>query len=257
MRIIKTPSPNFSARPENISIDTIVLHYTGMKSTKEAIRRMCDASTEVSCHYCISEQGDIFQLVDDESKAWHAGKSFWRGRENINNYSIGIEIANNGHEWGYRPFEEEQIDSVISLCKNLIEKYEIKPFNIVGHSDIAPDRKEDPGEFFPWKLLADESIGLWHDVVIEDAEYSKEYDLSDKAVIEKIYKKLSVIGYKAGSPTEYDLYNKKSIIAFYRRFIPQRIQLCSNHRYPEIVKWDKISDLVADSVIEGIRDRLK
>ncbi len=256
MRIIKTPSPNFSERPEKAKIDTIVLHYTGMKSSKEALRRMCDPATEVSAHYCISEKGDIYQLVEDDSKAWHSGKSFWRGRDNINNYSIGIEIANYGHEWGYRPFEDEQIDSVINLCKSLIEEYDIKPYNVVGHSDIAPERKEDPGELFPWKLLADEGIGLWHDVSV-NPEYKSEYDLSDKEVINNIYKKLSVIGYKCGSVSDFDLNNRKSVAAFYRRFIPERIKSCQNLRNPEIIKWDLASDIIADAMILKIREVLK
>lgn len=257
MRIIRTPSPNFSERPENAAIDTIVLHYTGMKSTKDAIQRMCDPATEVSAHYCVSEKGEIYQLVDDESKAWHAGKSFWRGRENINNYAIGIEIANPGHEWGYKPFGDEQIEAVIGLCKDLTEKHEIKPFNVVGHSDVAPERKEDPGELFPWKRLAREDIGIWHGITLNGTDYVNEDDLKDKEIINNICKKLSVIGYKCGSTNEFDITNRKAVIAFYRRFLPERIMLCKNRENPEIVKWDQVSDTIADAVIQKIREILK
>lgn len=254
MKIIKTPSPNFSSRPDNAKIDTIVLHYTGMKSTKAALDRMCNPDFEVSAHYCIAEDGRIYQLVEDDSKAWHAGKSFWRGRENINNYSIGIEIANPGHEWGYKPFEEEQIDSVIELCKELIENYDIKPGNIVAHSDIAPERKEDPGELFPWQLLAEEGVGIWHDITAADYNYDKPYDFAKEKNFSDVHKKLSEIGYKCGSAKEWDEKNEKAVTAFYRRFIPERIKLSKNHRYPENIKWDQISDTIADSIINCIKE---
>ncbi len=258
MKITKIPSPNFSNRPENSSIDCIILHYTGMKSTKEALKRMCDTEAEVSCHYLIAENGEIIQLVDDEFKAWHAGKSFWQGRENLNNNSIGIEISNFGHQWGYKPFEEEQIEAVIELCKHLIENYNIKPQNILGHSDIAPSRKEDPGELFPWKLLADEGIGLWYDFEIGKANYKKQIELTKdlenlkKEDVILIQEKLSKIGYKIGKKSILDEQTLKAIIAFYRRFIPQRILMCNNKQHPEYIGWDELSNTVADNLINKI-----
>ncbi|MDX1949400.1 MAG: N-acetylmuramoyl-L-alanine amidase [Rickettsiales bacterium] len=259
MKITKIPSPNFSNRPETAEIDTIILHYTGMKSTKEALQRMCDINTEVSCHYLIAENGEIIQLVDDEFKAWHAGKSHWAGRENLNNYSIGIEISNLGHEWGYKPFEDEQIDSLIELCKSLVQNYNIKPQNILGHSDIAPVRKEDPGELFPWKLLADEGVGLWYDFEVGKAEYKNIINISENPTSEitkqniiNIQKKLKQVGYNVGKAGALDEATNKAIIAFYRRFIPQRILMCKNKRYPEYIAWDELSNTIADNIIGKI-----
>ncbi len=160
MKIIQHPSPNCNPR-DGHEIDMLVLHYTGMKSGANALDRMCDATAEVSAHYMIEEDGRIFQLVDEEMRAWHAGKSYWRGHTNINQRSIGIEIVNPGHEFGYRPFPEVQMQSVIWLCKDIVARRKIPARNVVGHSDVAPTRKEDPGELFDWKRLAEEGIGLF------------------------------------------------------------------------------------------------
>ncbi len=191
-------SPNFNER--KLDIDMIVLHYTGMQSFEEALNRLCDKNAEVSCHYLIAMNGDIYSLVDEAKRAWHAGISSWQGIKDINSRSIGIEIENKGHDFGYHKFPEIQINSLINLCHKLIKKYNIKPINIVGHSDVAPERKEDPGEFFPWDLLNQNGIGI----------YSKEFlppptDFDLKKGLEKI---------------GYDISNlDKTIIAFKRRFI--------------------------------------
>lgn len=161
MHIIQQPSPNFDTRPANLNIDMLVLHYTGMKTGKEALDRLCDPEAEVSAHYLIEEDGQVFQLVDEQHRAWHAGVSYWRGQTNINARSIGIEIVNPGHEWGYRPFPDVQIQSVTQLCKGILDRHPIEARNVVGHSDVAPSRKEDPGELFPWQKLAQDGIGLW------------------------------------------------------------------------------------------------
>jgi N-acetylmuramoyl-L-alanine amidase len=160
MKIIQHPSPNFNDR-EGHAVDMLVLHYTGMKSGLNAIDRMCDTTAEVSAHYMIEEDGRIFQLVDESMRAWHAGKSYWRGHTNINQRSIGIELVNPGHEFGYRDFPEVQMQSVIWLCKEILVRHDIPARNVVGHSDVAPVRKDDPGERFPWQRLAGEGIGLW------------------------------------------------------------------------------------------------
>ena len=139
----------------------VVLHYTGMKTGEEALARLCDAEAKVSSHYLVEEDGRIFRLVPEERRAWHAGKSFWRGDTDINSASIGIEIVNPGHEWGYRAFPDVQIDSVIALLSDIRERWEIPDGRILGHSDVAPSRKEDPGELFPWKRLAMAGHGLW------------------------------------------------------------------------------------------------
>ena len=156
--IIKRESPNFSSR-NGLKPSILVLHYTGMKSSDEALERLCDKRSEVSSHYVIDENGKIFQLVDENNCAWHAGVSYWRGNKNINNISIGIEIVNTGHEFGYVPFPQIQMESVLVLSKNILNKYNIEAVNVVGHSDVAPLRKSDPGELFDWKFLAKNGVG--------------------------------------------------------------------------------------------------
>ncbi len=152
LRWIDAPSPNFDARALPVSI--IVLHYTGMQSAEEAITRLRDPEAKVSSHWLVAEDGQIVRLVDEANRAWHAGKSRWRGVTDINSASVGIEIVNPGHEFGYRPFPDEQIESVIRLTAAIKNRYNITRGNIVGHSDIAPARKQDPGELFPWGKLA-------------------------------------------------------------------------------------------------------
>ncbi len=163
MNVIARPSPNFGDRDADGKIDILVLHYTGMQSAGAALARMCDPSAKVSAHYCIGEDGNVFQLVDDKQCAWHAGVSFWRGHEGVNQRSIGIELINPGHEFGYRAFPEPQMDSLLDLCGDVLSRHAIPPRNVVGHSDIAPSRKTDPGELFDWRMLAGEGIGLWPD----------------------------------------------------------------------------------------------
>lgn len=160
MQIIQKPSPNFDSR-DGQSVDMLVLHYTGMQSAEAALARLCDATAKVSAHYMVSEDGNIFQLVDENNRAWHAGVSYWRGNSNINQRSVGIEIVNKGHEFGYCPFPQAQMEAVASLCSDIVARHNIPPHNVVGHSDIAPTRKKDPGELFDWKLLADRGIGLF------------------------------------------------------------------------------------------------
>jgi N-acetylmuramoyl-L-alanine amidase len=158
---IPTPSPNHDARPDGVPIDMLVLHYTGMRTGAEAIARLCDPAAKVSSHYVIEEDGRVLALVPESRRAWHAGLSWWRGHAGLNDRSIGIEIVNPGHEWGYRPFPQAQIAAVIALCGDILARHPIPPRNVVAHSDIAPARKQDPGELFPWALLAAEGIGLW------------------------------------------------------------------------------------------------
>lgn len=152
MPIVETPSPNFNER--QLPISMIVLHYTGMQSADEALARLRDPTAEVSAHYLIDEDGTIHSLVDEAKRAWHAGKSHWRGITDVNSASIGIELVNPGHEFGYREFTEAQVDALIPLMQDIKDRYGITRGNIVGHSDIAPTRKQDPGELFPWWRLA-------------------------------------------------------------------------------------------------------
>lgn len=150
--IIETPSPNWDER--SLPISMLVLHYTGMQSAAEAIERLADPEAKVSAHYVIAEDGQIVRMVAEDKRAWHAGNSWWRGVTDINSASIGIEIVNPGHEFGYPPFPEEQLDALVPLVGAIVGRYGITRGNIVGHSDIAPARKRDPGELFPWNRLA-------------------------------------------------------------------------------------------------------
>ena len=152
MTILDTPSPNFDGR--TLPISMIVLHYTGMQDGPSALARLCDPEAKVSAHYLVEEDGTVRRLVAEESRAWHAGRSHWRGVEDVNSASVGIEIVNPGHEWGYRPFTDEQIDALVPLVAAIKERHGITRGNVVGHSDIAPARKRDPGELFPWSRLA-------------------------------------------------------------------------------------------------------
>lgn len=152
MDFIDTPSPNFDARALPVSM--VVLHYTGMIDGASAIARLSDPEAKVSAHYVVAEDGQVVRMVDEAHRAWHAGRSWWRGTSDINSASIGIEIVNPGHEFGYRPFPEAQIDAVIELLAGIMERHSITRGNVVGHSDVAPARKEDPGELFPWYRLA-------------------------------------------------------------------------------------------------------
>lgn len=158
MTVIDCPSPNFDAR--GLPISMLVLHYTGMADAASAIARLTDADAEVSAHYLVAEDGQILRMVDEEKRAWHAGRSFWRGITDINSASIGIEIVNPGHEFGYRPFPDEQIDALIPLVAAIVKRHGITRGNVVGHSDIAPARKQDPGELFPWARLAKLRLAL-------------------------------------------------------------------------------------------------
>ncbi|WP_420605655.1 N-acetylmuramoyl-L-alanine amidase [Novosphingopyxis sp.] len=156
MAMLWKPSPNFNERALPISM--LVLHYTGMKDADLAIERMTSADGGVSAHYCITEAGEIIQMVREEDRAWHAGKSYWCQITDVNSASIGIELVNPGHEWGYRPFPEAQMEALVPLVSELVQLYHIDACHVVGHSDIAPARKEDPGELFDWERLA--KLGL-------------------------------------------------------------------------------------------------
>ena len=150
--MIECPSPNFDDRDQAVSI--VVLHYTGMEDAASAIARLRDPEARVSCHYLIAEDGQVLRMVPEEKRAWHAGQSYWRGIQSLNAASIGIEIVNPGHEFGYRPFTPQQMDALVPLLAGIVERHQVPPANIVGHSDIAPARKQDPGELFDWALLA-------------------------------------------------------------------------------------------------------
>ncbi len=218
--IIKTYySVNFSKKVrKNKHIKLIVIHYTGMQSKIASIKRLSSRKHKVSCHYLIDRKGEILKMVDDNKVAWHAGKSKWKNYNNLNKCSIGIELVNKGHEFGYEEFTSLQVNNLIKLCKNLKKKYKIKNSNIVGHSDISPLRKQDPGEKFPWKKLQKNNIGVWYKKL-----QSKPSSLSDKKVKKLFFKNLFKIGYRyfhKNRRTEKDIFIIK---AFQRRFLPYKI----------------------------------
>ena len=158
MAMIDHPSPNFGERTSPVSM--LVLHYTGMETAEAAIARLADPDAGVSAHYVVDEDGTILRMVDEGKRAWHAGRSFWRGITDVNSASVGIEIVNPGHEFGYRPFPEAQIEALIPLVAKIKERHGITRGNVVGHSDVAPLRKQDPGELFPWHRLAKLRLAL-------------------------------------------------------------------------------------------------
>jgi len=158
-RRIERPSPNHDARDE--PVDMLVLHYTGMKTAQEALARLCDPASKVSAHYTIDRDGSVYAHVPEERRAWHAGASHWAGRNGVNGCSIGIELVNPGHEFGYVPFTDDQIESLIELARGIVSRHAIPARRVLAHSDVAPARKTDPGELFPWQRLAESRIGVW------------------------------------------------------------------------------------------------
>tara|TARA_B100002051_G_C16695433_1_gene617861 strand:+ start:857 stop:1567 length:711 start_codon:yes stop_codon:yes gene_type:complete len=212
MKIIKFYSPNFvkKKRPYN-SIKVLVIHYTGMQSERESINRLRNKNSEVSSHFLITQNGKVYRLVDDNRIAWHAGKSHWGKYKNLNKNSIGIELVNKGHKFGYTNFKKKQLLSLITVCKQLIKKYKIKKRNIVGHSDIAPSRKIDPGEKFPWKELANKKIGIWHNCKMDALKKFRKVNATSNDKI-KFSKYIYRMGYR------YSLKKHKVIKAFQRHF---------------------------------------
>lgn len=203
--IIDAPSPNFDERLLPVSM--LVLHYTGMETAEAAIARLRDPSAKVSCHYLVAEDGQVLRMVAEEKRAWHAGRSFWRGVTDINSASIGIEIVNPGHEFGYRPFSDEQVDALIPLVAAVVERYAIRPAYVVGHSDIAPTRKEDPGELFPWARFA--RLGLAAERPVRNLMDPRWTDGGFLLALERF---------------GYDVRDAKAAVrAFQRRFRPEHI----------------------------------
>jgi N-acetylmuramoyl-L-alanine amidase len=168
LRIRDLPSPNQDARPASTPIDMLILHYTGMRTAQEAIDRLRDPISRVSSHYVVDEDGAVLRLVPETRCAFHAGVSYWRGRSALNGRSIGIEVVNPGHAWGYRDFPVLQLAAVCDLCLAILSRHPIPARNVVAHSDVAPDRKQDPGEKFDWRSLAENGVGLWPDDVAGD-----------------------------------------------------------------------------------------
>lgn len=216
------PSPNHGERADGGPIDMLVLHYTGMPTEEGALSWLCDPASQVSCHYFVREDGRVFQLVDEARRAWHAGRSFWRGVTDVNSRSIGIEIANPGHEFGYRPFPNVQIEAVLDLCHDILGRRSIPPRNVVAHSDIAPDRKEDPGEFFPWERFAEEGIG--HCVAPTTIQGGRFFQRGDGGPpVAALQSMLGLYGYDCPATGVFDDRTATVVTAFQRHFRPERV----------------------------------
>ena len=231
--LVECRSPNHDARPA--AVDMLVLHYTGMKTAQEALARLCDPAAKVSAHYTIDTHGCVYRHVPEERRAWHAGASFWAGEANVNGRSIGIELVNPGHEFGYVPFTDDQIASLIELAQGIVARHAIPPARVLGHSDVAPARKTDPGELFPWQRLAENGIGLWPAILHPPLEGRGRQQKHDSAFAGRgskfaeqisgrgdIVANLARFGY--GVPPDVDVPLEAVVTAFQRHFRP----LCIN-----------------------------
>jgi N-acetylmuramoyl-L-alanine amidase len=212
--IVDRPSPNFNERG-GAPVDILVLHYTGMPTAEGALARLCDPEAKVSAHYTIDEDGTVYRHVDEAKRAWHAGTSYWDGERDINARSIGIEIVNPGHEFGYRDFPEAQIAALIELARGIVKRHPIPPPRVLGHSDVAPKRKIDPGERFPWASLAAAGIGVW--------PKHPRLDISRSIQVPEIQRDLAAFGYECPTTGVLDEDTRFAISAFQRHFRPKII----------------------------------
>ena len=213
-------SPNFTpVKRDKKKIKYLIFHYTGMKSDRSAIKKLTSQNSKVSSHYYISKNGNLIQLVPDLYTAWHAGRSTWKSDKLLNKNSIGIEISNPGHENGYEKFNRKQINCLIKLSKKIIKKYKIKKHHVLGHSDIAPLRKKDPGEKFPWKFLSNNNIGIWHKINSKKFKSSRGKKLEIKINI--FLNKMKKFGYPIVYSNKNEL--KKIVTSFQRRFRPELV----------------------------------
>jgi N-acetylmuramoyl-L-alanine amidase len=213
------PSPNHDPRPADTPIDTLVLHYTGMIGAEAAIERLCDPEAKVSAHYVVEEDGTIWRLVDESRRARHAGVSFWRGMSGLNDRSIGIEIVNPGHAHGYPDFPALQMVAVCDLCLAILARHPIPPVNVVAHSDIAPDRKDDPGERFDWAGLAQSGVGLFP----SGPDLGTGDPARDPAALRRVRAQLAGIGYAVAPEGGWDEALATTLRAFQRHWRPEAV----------------------------------
>ena len=231
MQFIDRPSPNIDER--KLPITALLFHYTGMETGQAAIERLCDHEAKVSAHYVIEENGDIYRLVEEDKRAWHAGVSEWRGVTDLNSASIGLEIVNGGHDFGLPEFPEEQIKAVIALSRDIMTRHDVVDF--IGHSDIAPGRKQDPGEKFPWARLADAGIGFWPESISDDRRVLFEPGSRDRGVA-VVQSGLAHIGYGARVTGVLDEPTRLIIAALQRRYRPEQIDGQVDIQTMEIIK---------------------
>jgi N-acetylmuramoyl-L-alanine amidase len=216
--IIDLPGPNHDERNE--TVDMLILHYTGMKTAGDAIDRLRDPVAAVSSHYVVDEDGSVFRLVPEDRRAWHAGVSYWRGHTALNARSVGVEIVNPGHEWGYRDFPVLQLAAVCDLCLGILARHAIPAHNIVGHSDVAPDRKEDPGERFDWRALAENGVGLWPAGAVDLGTMGA---VRDAVKLRPVRAALAEIGYRVALEGELDPALSTVLRAFQRHWRPEAV----------------------------------
>lgn len=213
------PSPNHGER--RLPVTMLMLHYTGMASAEAALERLCDPAAEVSAHYLVDEDGRVFALVEEARRAWHAGRAQWRRTADVNSASIGIELVNPGHEYGYRPFPEAQMAALVPLCRGILARHAIPPRNVVGHSDVAPLRKQDPGELFDWPRLAAAGIGVWPRPVEGRGRDLGPGDTGED--VERFQAALATWGYGLVADGRYGAGTEAVMTAFQRHFRPARI----------------------------------
>ena len=217
------PSTNFDPRPKGQDVDILIFHYTGMPSAQAALDRLCDTAAKVSAHYVVDEDGDCYRLVDEGDRAWHAGVASWAGASDINARSIGIEVVNPGHEWGYRPFPAVQMAALHELAGTILRRHPIPPHRVLGHSDVAPERRQDPGELFGWSQLAEVGIGIVPRNVRAPVERGALGPGDRDAEVEGLQVKLARFGYGLATSGIYDGATELVMRAFQRHFRPGRI----------------------------------
>jgi N-acetylmuramoyl-L-alanine amidase len=217
------PSPNQGERKAGKQPDMILLHYTGMPSADAALEHLCTPGSDVSAHYFVFEDGRIVQLVQESRRAWHAGMAFWAGETDINSCSIGIEIANPGHDHGYPDFPKRQIAAVTALCRSIQTRWSVPPARVLAHSDVAPERKQDPGEKFPWRTLYDSGVGHWVKPA-SLAEAGPVLVLGERGdAVAALQDSLVQYGYNVSNHGNYDFATHAAVTAFQRHFRPERV----------------------------------
>lgn len=234
----KWRSPNFNERvqvsPARQEPSMIILHYTGMKNAVEALERLCDKACEVSAHYVIEENGRCHQLVDDDKRAWHAGFSYWEGLTDINSASIGVEIVNKGHDFGYEDFPQTQIKALLGLLERLTKAHNIPASNILAHSDIAPGRKIDPGEKFPWEVLSQSGLGLWPQPQEMDYQAAEDLILNEAAVLELL------VSFGYNPEIDFEILVQE----FHRHFYPDKFKTSENAQELDVASVAKLLSLI-------------
>lgn len=228
-------SPNAGHRRNGQKPDIVLLHYTGMETAQAALDRLCSEQAQVSSHYLIDEDGTLYSLVPEDLRAWHAGLSCWEGDRDVNSRSIGIELVNPGHEFGYRPFPDTQIDRLLSLAKDIIDRYRIRPWHVLGHSDVAPKRKSDPGELFPWKTLAQHGIGLWPEP-LKKPSFPAPLPGDTGQTVQRLQRLLLGFGYDITVSAVYDDDTTDIVRAFQRHFAPHTIDGVANDKLIAILE---------------------